>query len=151
MKAYILNGKRINENVPFTTSNGEYGIDLRIPANQKKHNVFVTDVVDKPPADYSEDKYFRIENWPEFKFEYIKKSERSVALSHNAKILAQIDSLEKKELLPRIVREFMLIQAYNLAISAGVDPMSNIGYKLLAEFDTKIKSLRDQLMEVPEE
>jgi hypothetical protein len=60
-------------------------------------------------------------------------------------IQAQIDTLEAQQLLPRITREFMLSAAEAQAKAAGVDPMTNVGYAKLKEFDTQIAGLRGQL------
>lgn len=62
-----------------------------------------------------------------------------------AAIRAQIESLEAQQLLPRITREFMLSAAEAQAQAAGVDPMLNVGYAKLKEFDMLISSLREQL------
>ena len=60
-------------------------------------------------------------------------------------IKAQIEALEAQQLLPRITREFMLSAAQAQAAAAGVDPMQNVGYAKLKQFDELIASLRDQL------
>jgi hypothetical protein len=60
-------------------------------------------------------------------------------------IQAQIDTLEAQQLLPRITREFMLSAAETQAKAAGVDPMTNVGYAKLKEFDTQIAGLRAQI------
>jgi hypothetical protein len=60
-------------------------------------------------------------------------------------IKEQIDTLEAQQLLPRITREFMLSAAEAQAKAAGVDPMTNVGYAKLKEFDTQIAGLRGQL------
>ena len=60
-------------------------------------------------------------------------------------IKAQIDTLERKEMLPRLVREYMLADAEQKARALGIDPMTNYGYARLKEFDQLISSLREQL------
>ena len=60
-------------------------------------------------------------------------------------IKAQIDILERKEMLPRLVREYMLADAEQKARALGIDPMTNYGYARLKEFDQLISSLREQL------
>jgi hypothetical protein len=60
-------------------------------------------------------------------------------------ILAEIESLERTQLLPRITREFMLLQFATVAQAQGVDPMSNIAYAKLKAFDDQITALRNQL------
>lgn len=60
-------------------------------------------------------------------------------------IKAQIQALEAEQLLPRITREFMLASFEQAAAAAGIDPMINVGYAKLKEFDTQIAVLRDLL------
>jgi len=60
-------------------------------------------------------------------------------------IRTQIAALETKQLLPRITREFMLSATEEHAQAAGVDPMQNMGYRKLKEFDVMISRLREQL------
>lgn len=60
-------------------------------------------------------------------------------------IKAQIETLEAQQLLPRITREFMLASFEQAAAAAGIDPMINVGYAKLKEFDTQIAVLRDLL------
>jgi len=60
-------------------------------------------------------------------------------------IKERIDMLERKEMLPRLVREYMLADAAQKAAALGLDPMDNYGYRRLKEFDSYIASLRDQL------
>lgn len=58
-------------------------------------------------------------------------------------IRAQIKSMEDRENLPRVTREFML-----LTMEAQFAPSvlaQNIGYVNLKAFDAQIKTLRDQL------
>lgn len=62
-----------------------------------------------------------------------------------AAIRAQIEALEAQQLLPRITREFMLAAAQAQAQAAGVDPMQNVGYAKLKQFDQLIASLREKL------
>lgn len=57
----------------------------------------------------------------------------------------QIAQLEKEQLLPRITREFMLLQFAAVAASQGVDPTTNYAYNKLKELDDQIAVLRTQL------
>jgi len=57
----------------------------------------------------------------------------------------QIDQLESAQLLPRITREFMLLQFAAVAQAQGADPMTNAAYAKLKEFDDQIAALRSQL------
>jgi hypothetical protein len=56
-----------------------------------------------------------------------------------------IDGLEREQLLPRITREFMLLQYVNVALAQGVDPNTNVAYVKLLAFNDKIAALRAQL------
>ena len=60
-------------------------------------------------------------------------------------IRAQIDTLEKTSLLPRVTREFMLLSFASTAAGMGVDPMTNVGYAKVKELDDQIAALRAQL------
>jgi hypothetical protein len=57
----------------------------------------------------------------------------------------QIDTLERAQLLPRVTREFMLLQFQAIAAQQGIDPMTNIAYAKLKAFDDQITALRAQL------
>lgn len=61
-------------------------------------------------------------------------------------IQAQIDMLESQQLLPRISREFMLLDFAQKAAAAGVDPTLNVAFVKLKAFDDQITALRDQLV-----
>lgn len=55
----------------------------------------------------------------------------------------QIDKLEHEELLPRSVREFMLLY---MEINAPAEVLAvNHGYRAVKAFDERIKALRSQL------
>lgn len=54
----------------------------------------------------------------------------------------QIDRLEKRELLPRVVREYMLGDFAAKAQAAGQDPMLLPAYAKLKALDNQIKVLR---------
>ncbi len=60
-------------------------------------------------------------------------------------IQAQIDELERTQILPRITREFMLLQFATVAQAQGVDPLTNAAYAKLKAFDDQIAALRSQL------
>lgn len=60
-------------------------------------------------------------------------------------IRAEIDTLEKTSLLPRVTREFMLLSFATTAAGMGVDPMQNIAYQKVKELDDKIAALRARL------
>lgn len=62
-----------------------------------------------------------------------------------AAILAEIASLESQNLLPRVTREFMLLQFEAIAAERGIDPSANLGYVRLKALDERIANLRAQL------
>lgn len=76
-----------------------------------------------------------------------------------AVIQAQIDNLEREQLLPRIARDVFLIQMEKEAIALGAAQVpaldaatslaiayaTNIGYKKLKDFDAAITALRTQM------
>lgn len=66
-------------------------------------------------------------------------------ISAQAVAQAKITELEQAQLLPRITREFMLLQFATVAQSQGIDPMTNIAYAKLKAFDDQITALRSQL------
>jgi hypothetical protein len=57
-------------------------------------------------------------------------------------VLDQIETMEKDQMLPRITREFMLLQFQAVAAAQGVDPMTNAAYVKLKQFDDQIATLR---------
>lgn len=57
----------------------------------------------------------------------------------------QIDTLEREQMLPRITREFMLLQFMNVALAQGIDPMTNDAFRKLKEFNDTITALRAKL------
>ncbi len=57
-------------------------------------------------------------------------------------VQGEIDMLERATLLPRVAREFMLIQFAAVAASQGVDPTTNAGYVKLKALDDQIAVLR---------
>jgi hypothetical protein len=57
----------------------------------------------------------------------------------------QIQTLEAEQLLPRVVREFMLVSLETACAAQGVDPNVLPAYQKLKAFDTQIALLRDQI------
>lgn len=58
---------------------------------------------------------------------------------------AQIDALERAHMLPRVTREFMLLQFVSVATANNVDPNRNAGFVKLKALDDQIAALRAQL------
>ena len=61
------------------------------------------------------------------------------------KIRSQIDALERAEMLPRVTREFLLLQAEDFAEKQGVEPSTLPAYVKLKALDCKIAELRGSL------
>ena len=86
------------------------------------------------------------EDWYDPAGEYlIEEDQPEIYVDPKDAIRAEIASLEAKQLLPRITREFMLGVVEAQYASEGVDPYVNEGYVRLKEFDQYIASLREQL------
>jgi hypothetical protein len=73
------------------------------------------------------------------------KDPEQIKAMESAKKLAEIDSLEKSQMLPRVTREFMLAAFEAQASVAGVDPLTNFAYSKVKDLDTKINDLRATL------
>lgn len=99
----------------------------------------------QPPEDYSEDTHYRTEQDDAPYVVFTRKSDEQIEQARRAKIQAQIDSLERESLLPRVAREFMLVQFALAAANVGADPMANFGYRKVKELDDQIAGLREQL------
>jgi hypothetical protein len=69
--------------------------------------------------------------------------EASRAPDPKAAIRAQIEQMERDKLMPRAVREFMLLFMESSFTPAQLN--QNIGYVGVKAFDNEIKALRDQL------
>lgn len=57
----------------------------------------------------------------------------------------KITTLESQNMLPRVVREYLLADFADKAIKAGLDPMLLPAYAKLKALDDQIKTLRAQL------
>jgi hypothetical protein len=57
----------------------------------------------------------------------------------------QIQTLEAEQLLPRVVREFMLVSLETTCAAQDVDPNILPAYQKLKAFNTQISLLRDQI------
>lgn len=96
------------------------------------------DVEDNPPADYSEDKYYRTTPAAApYVVAYTLKSESQQKEAHNSKVWQQIDALEKNTLFPRQLREFMLEQP---------GAQSKGWHKKVKEVDDQVATLKAQLL-----
>jgi hypothetical protein len=141
---YILNDKLINIYAPFETAEGVRYANLT--SQEVRDALGVVEMSEPaPPEDYSEDTYYRTEQPDVPYIVYARKSDEQIAAILATKIQAQIDVLEKETMLPRVVREYMLLNAEMVAAANGLDPMTNIGYRKVKELDQAIAALRSQL------
>jgi hypothetical protein len=141
---FILNNKRINIYASHTDADGVTYANLTNP--EVRERLGVTEVADPlPPEDYSDDTYYRTEQDEAPFVVYTRKPQEQIEQARRAKVLAEIDALERETLLPRVAREFMLIQFQAVAAAQGVDPMENFGYRKVKELGDKINALRDSL------
>lgn len=101
------------------------------------------DCTEVPPPSVSEAEYAA---WNGLQWVVLVKSEEPAEpppKDPRELILAQIDALERKQLMPRATREFML-----LFMETQFTPevlALNHGYQAVKGFDNQIKALRDQL------
>ena len=117
-------GKLVNIHAPYKGRS-------RLDTKELREAIGVIEIADDPaPEDYSEDTYFRTEDWNATQRPYIvytRKPEEIIVEAANNKIKAQIVALEDQQ--GRAIREAVLT-----------------GDKTrLAELDTQIAALRSQL------
>jgi hypothetical protein len=74
------------------------------------------------------------------------KSPEQLAQQASDKARSTIAAMESSTMLPRVVREFMLVAFAAQAAAAGADPMENLGYKRMKEMDDTIKAERAKLL-----
>jgi hypothetical protein len=93
--------KRANPFAPYTSPDG-----TRYP---KIPQELLTEIPEPPaPEDYSEETYYRTEQDDAPYVIYTRKSQEQIDSASNAKTLALISSREQQELLPRVLREYLL-------------------------------------------
>jgi hypothetical protein len=103
MVVFKSNQKRAN---PYAAYTDEAGTKYtRIPAE-------LLEEIAEPaaPGDYSDDTYYRTEQDDAPYVIYTRKSDEQINEAHNTKVWQQIDAVEKQNLLPRVLREFLLEQ-----------------------------------------
>ena len=104
--------------------------------------------IDVPPAD--RDNYARTEayNGTEIVATYSRLADAEIKVRTNARIETDIQSLERREMLPRVTREFTLQLIVATAAGQGLtEPQLyavQAGYKKLKDFDAQIVALRGQ-------
>lgn len=148
---FLLNGKLINTDAPYTTEDSITYSNLRSPEVRTLLNV--EEVVEDPaPEDYSEETYYRTEDWNATQRPYVvytKKSTEQLNQLRRSKLTKQIADLEQASLLPRVSREFMLLQFAAVAAQQGVDSSTNFAYNKVKELDDTITALRTELNSIP--
>lgn len=103
---FIRNQKRFNVHAPAEIDDVRYA-NFRDPSLREQ--LGIVEIADpQPPADYSEDAYFRTEQDDAPYVVYTRKSDEQINQATRARILAQIVSLEQGALMARQVREVML-------------------------------------------
>jgi len=83
-------------------------------------------------------------------YQYVDGAVVAVAGAAEKRALqAQIETLERAQLMPRLTREVTLVLMASTAAGQGVDEpalyAANIGYKKLKDFEAQIVALRDQM------
>lgn len=101
-----MNGQRVNLQAyrSWTDSEGVKGIDLTNTEYWNKYGVS-EEIIDIPqPEDYSEDTYYRTEQWDAPYVIYTRKPDWMIAEAHNAKIQSQIAALENEAISNGLIR-----------------------------------------------
>lgn len=104
--------------------------------------------VDEAPAD--PENYYRTETrtGAVVTAQYTRKSDEQIKQQWNSKIDQQIAAAETQQLLPRVVREFLLASAVKEAAALGMTEAqlyaANIGYKKMKDANAEIAALRAQ-------
>lgn len=120
-------------------------LETATEADLAAHGLVPVVMVETVPDDYKN--YNRTEELvgAERRVTWTRKPQDEIDANRKANIQAEIDALERDTLLPRVAREFMLIQFQAVAAAQGVDPMENFGYRKVKELDDKINALRASL------
>jgi len=105
---FTRNQKRFNIYAPAEIDEVRYANFLDPYLRLAMGIVEVADPV--PPADYSEDTYFRTEQDDAPYVVYTRKSDEQINQAKRARILAQVSALEQSALMARPVREILLGQ-----------------------------------------
>jgi hypothetical protein len=104
---FTLNQKRFNIYAPYEAPDGtRYGNTTDPVLRAQLGIVEIPDP--QPPADYSEDTYYRTEQDDAPYVVFTRKSDEQINQTKRARILAQIAALEQGALMARQVREVML-------------------------------------------
>lgn len=126
---------RANEFAQFTDAEG-----TRYP--QVPRDLLEWADLPEPPADF-DDTYTVQEVMDAPYVIFTRKSDEQIAEQNKAKAKAEIEQKERSEMMPRAIREFMLMF---MEANATPDKLEgNPGYKKVKAFDTDIKTLRGKL------
>lgn len=157
---FTRNGKRFNIAQRFTDEAlGVKQLDMTIPANRERCGVVETTIID-PPEDYSDELYYRTEQNEAPYVVYTRKPQRMIDQGFNNKVQAQIDALERSAMLPRVVREDLMVRFLAAAEGQGLtsaqlldpnDPAYAPGFAKVHAFNEEIKALRNSLRVIAEE
>ena len=135
----------IPDGVPFTLDGIQY------PANWDRASLGLVEVV--TVGQREDDRYFfvteevvgaerRITNTP--------KSDEQIKEVKNGIILAEIDALERQSMVPRAVREYMLLDIETKAIAAGhtLEELRSLhfGYRKTKELDELLTAKHKELL-----
>lgn len=137
----------VNEGVAFTIDDVQYPANwLNLSTPEDKAALGLVEVVTVGTRE--DERYFYVSEelvGAELRIVNVPKSPEQIAQMEKAQVQAQIDALEFNAMLPRVTREFMLTAFAAQAAAAGVDPMTNFGYKKVKELDDQIAALRAKL------
>lgn len=150
---FVLNGRRFNIHARYTDpETGEKGIDMTKPENRTRCGV--TEVADpQPPEDFSHDLYTVQESDVAPYVEYIRRSDEEIARLRRDRIDREIDGKERNAMLPRVVREDLMLRFQKEAANLGItveqllDPLGEHyapGYAKVHAFNAEIQALRAQ-------
>jgi hypothetical protein len=138
---HIINNKRIWIDRPITIDGVLYPHLHEAALRESLGIVEIPDI--QPPDDYSDETYFRTEQDSAPYTLFTRKPDSMIAEAKAAKLLNEIDSLERQQLMPRATREFMLMF---MEMQAPPEVLAaNPGYKAVKAFDTLIKEKRNAI------
>ena len=150
MWVHIPTDQVVQQGQPFTFGDTNYpAAYTQDPASMVNLGFTELTRVDVPPEDSAEN-YYRHETreGAVITATYTRKSDEQIKQQNNSKIDAQIAAAETQQLLPRVVREFLLASAVKEAAALGLTEeqlyAANIGYRKMKDANTAIAALRAQ-------
>lgn len=149
MYVHIPTDQVVQVGQPFTFGDTNYPAAYTTdPASMLDLGFTEVTRVDVPPAD--PENYYRTETrtGAVVTAQYTRKSDEQIKQQFNNKIDQQIAAAETQQLLPRVVREFLLASAVKEAAALGLTEeqlyAANIGYRKMKDANTAIQALRAQ-------